>query len=576
LEANGFMEEGIPHGLWEFKSGQLNFDGNAKLKNFSFVVPASGEEVLLQSFLESGTPVGHLALYARNIDKSFVKDTIFNARLLKSDKNHFSGVSVQNDGFLLEGQLSKNAFMQGTWTLWKLDQNGDRNSLEEEWIFDNGLLLKKIWHSGNEGSLELNFVENTNSGKMVEDMDFSSRYLDIVEFIVDAKNTGRDEKVQFDREKFTHLQKLLMYVAQLQPSVSLILEKGIDLNLNVKLEVFPFIEEEINALKKVAQNIGSIQEKTYNLKNSPKVVLLQKTSPKAEEYLEILDAINIQKVDVMVDIINLYNANVLKYIDRENYISQVLDFEEEIEYMFLNSAKNYKFKNDKSLEGKGNIYKMMSLSEIINTEVDTIKVLLDRLVFEIEQEESLLLLESQLLDAFEDVLKQIKQLENNEVNNLAAYYVYEPLEQLMNAEMVKYKDLPTNASKKEAILPFIECIEAMGFLVNKLETLPRNFAIIDEAYIRQVFNPYTFTNMEERISPAVFNAFQNTLLPSLLGKIKTIQCSMLEKHRSEYDILFQGMIDLLSTDTKRLERRVKKMREPQKIVDLLNIEINFN
>ncbi len=125
----------------------------------------------------------------------------------------------------------------------------------------------------------------------------------------------------------------------------------------------------------------------------------------------------------------------------------------------------------------------------------------------------------------------------------------------------------------ETMLCLDEFINAYSEMIKIQARLDR----IDEVYTRVVWNPFTFTDMTETVKERLFNAYKNDLLPYLLADIgQNATCNSLAIRLQNMEVLYNRMRDLRDQDTKELERALRKVRDPNRIIELLSLTLELS
>jgi hypothetical protein len=110
-----------------------------------------------------------------------------------------------------------------------------------------------------------------------------------------------------------------------------------------------------------------------------------------------------------------------------------------------------------------------------------------------------------------------------------------------------------------------------------LNKIPTKLERIDELYKRVVFNPYTFTDMEERVKEKVYLYFEQVILPQIILDInQNMSCDNFYEKVENIDKLYRQMVLLREKDTKDLERLIKKNENVNEILKMFNVKVVVN
>jgi hypothetical protein len=120
----------------------------------------------------------------------------------------------------------------------------------------------------------------------------------------------------------------------------------------------------------------------------------------------------------------------------------------------------------------------------------------------------------------------------------------------------------------------LDCFDQYLLFYSFLAKLSNRLNEIDDLYTRTIWNPFTFTDMQEKVKERIFTAYKKTLIPYLLDDLeKGISCSI-SKRMDNFSILFYKMKVLREQDTQELEAKLKRTASIDQIVQAF--ELNFN
>jgi hypothetical protein len=131
--------------------------------------------------------------------------------------------------------------------------------------------------------------------------------------------------------------------------------------------------------------------------------------------------------------------------------------------------------------------------------------------------------------------------------------------------------------KIDTIDHFISCYESFIQLYHMQTTIPAKLKRLDEAYTRTVWNPYTMTDMQERMKERVYQAFETHVLPYYFKDMESsINCRDIAGKLSDFEIIYRKMMELREQDTKDVERSLRGLNSPTRILQVLNINLHGN
>ena len=97
---------------------------------------------------------------------------------------------------------------------------------------------------------------------------------------------------------------------------------------------------------------------------------------------------------------------------------------------------------------------------------------------------------------------------------------------------------------------------------------------IKALYIDAVWNPFTSTVMNEDVKPRIITAYKNVLIPYLLDEVEhNLSCKKVSQLSKLYNGVYDRMLELREEETNKLERKLRKEKDPIVVLDLFTIKI---
>jgi hypothetical protein len=273
-----------------------------------------------------------------------------------------------------------------------------------------------------------------------------------------------------------------------------------------------------------------------------------------------------------------YEKGNLQYVDRDRYIENNINTEEKIAVpvVFNKDTANSIYEiNIDSNDSNSPLQKLVSLSEIILSEINQLKEGIGIYVQEIKEEENLLDLEAALLEKYEEVKNLNDSLINVQHDNIAGFNVNSVLRDFAEKLIKDYSNLPTTEEKVAQVEPALACLNQLESLILKLEKVPEETHRFRDAYTNRVFNPYTFTYMEETLKQPIFRSFNEVLLPGIFNNFNILSCENIQGFSKNFDTIFDDMIRNLTQNTRREERKIRKAKSAPKAAEILSLNLHF-
>lgn len=568
LDISGKMIEGQPHDNWRFRKGSLNPAGIQEIKDYAMSYNVKGTEMVASGVYTKGKKSGLWQVNEYSIENSKITDTLFTATLQFENNQFTNQLTIKDKKNKLECFFDETLFPIGIWkdTTW--------TGKKESWKFDNNSLVSINSTTKNESTTIHYINPNNNNLPSFEEINFSQNYIKLMDLI--STQIGGDRIIK--EGAFFNDNLLLKYetiLNQINPLFSFINDVELPQNFKVQIPNYNLNQQDSLLLSQLSVQTKKLYDIIGSINNDLQIKSLKDKVTKLGEYHIILDTLTQKWVNPIDSLLKFHKTDLLKYFYVPKYLKRVYKRADDVNYVMLSIQNKYKTKNKLPNDENVTLSTLIALAKSLELEFLDIKSEMLATIKTLEKKESLVALEFALVKEYEELQGLIENINNDEINEIAGFYVHTKVKEFLENSLTYYLAIDDEDKKLEEVQLMHECYQELRFLILRIEEIPQDFVTIDNLYIKSIFNPYTFTNMDERISPAIFSAFQYTLLPSLMGKIKFMDCTNIRAHRREYDILFQGMVDWLKVKNKRTERYVKRLRDPQKIAQYLDIEIVY-
>ncbi|WKV12116.1 hypothetical protein [Marivirga harenae] len=565
---------------WKLTKGSFETTGDGYYKDYTYSYDVNGHEFMAIGKFLAGKKTGVWKLYDWEIRDSKIMDTTLIANInFEEDKaKGFFSLRIQND--ILEGQLGEKELTQDVWAFYRVIE-GDRILLKE-WVFEgNTLSFMRLYRSDSVQEINIEFPYSAELSEEIIPLD--DEFLEIIELKAKIFNEELLAKYQ-NEDKISELYFTLTDNFDLvDKTFSPITKTGIHPNIMTKLMSSPLNENEQQNLENIRKNNVNNQTKINKILSNPQLNISSISSIKLAQLKNVLQKINQHFILPTSDIITLYENQKLRFFNRDQLINHKikLNSNSSINSVFKKDtlSNDYKFINDLSFlsnEKRSNLSKLSSLATVLEKEIEYLEENIQEYLSEVQQEEKLVELEEALLSKYEETKYLADSLITGEHDNFAGIDVADAIIDFVDAELAVYSNLPTPEDKIKAIEVLINCFIQTEDLIYTIHNAPESIYKINDAYTKEVFNPYTFTNMEEKAKPPIYKAFNRMLLPGIFQNMEKLNCNNMSAFQANFKILYEAMIKVLNEDnTNRMERKVKRAKTAEKAAEILNMELSF-
>jgi hypothetical protein len=148
----------------------------------------------------------------------------------------------------------------------------------------------------------------------------------------------------------------------------------------------------------------------------------------------------------------------------------------------------------------------------------------------------------------------------------------ESLKSFAQEELKTYVNMEENEDKLRYSSRLAQCFKTTKGLANTIHQLPKQEEEIFKLYQDQVWNPFTATVMDEEVKRRITRAYKTVVIPYYLNQVQTaLTCDNIDSRIKDFKQLHQRMIELRKEDTKKLERKLNRSKDPEEVLSKLGL-----
>lgn len=565
---------GLKTKSWSLDYFSLSQNGKPFINSNGFIAYSSnGFDYKLRAEFNNDQAVGNWTVWSTKINKSIATDTIFSIDA-KIKSGNLNGVFYAKDT-LNQLILNTNDLGMLNGEFWLKDT---QNKTKEFRLYEDGW-LKEHWLEQNQKKYTVSTPVITDSIKY-EIISFDSIYLNYLYYFQMFNKIKSDMGYVINQNNNT----TLWYLNSLNyfKGYNLWNENKKEIKVQspkIKLQLHELTKDEDFYLKNIVQNYEISKSILNNFLKDPNLDFYEHVSHEIARVKVVL--IEYQKIHQNIfPLYQFINSPVIKFFNRSTSLKSILlnyNFNNTFKYEFNDSITNfeYDFKKLQNLYAP-NLNSLNNLLKSIKDSVFDIQNYIQPLLKKLEGETKLSSKEKELLHLNDSIL----WLFSNE-NNLKTYNSYHQIFQdniqLFTKSIVKKYANLTVDQKIANLDNYLNCMYDILNFQEIVSKIPSKLERIDELYKRVVFNPYTFTDMEERVKERLYIYFEQVILPKVIMDINNnMNCDNFYEKVENIDRLYRQMVVLRDRDTKDLERLIKKNENQKEILEMFNIKIDMN
>jgi len=568
LSIKGNFDTDKPSEKWFFNFGEFQATDSSVFKNYKYNVNISGKQTTSMGNLKNSKPNGEWVHTICKISNSVVTDTIFRSSINFKEGIPQKSFRIQNQNMFLAGRFLRGGLAHDQWELY----SNESMETVESWVFQDGLLKRIII---NESDSIKTYSIYSDQIKNTETLSLGEKYLGIIE-IQQAINSNSNDPLPIRM-----LSLLKQNSDQYQRVGHLVSELGVvDFmpKFRVKAAYYPMNEKELLLMDSVENFYNQAFKINASLLKSTQLNLLKFTDSEVLFHLEALKELNDKHLNFIESIIQYKRKDVLNYIERDSIINnfwkhQAQIFPLEIQYEVKDRLRYKKFSvegvdfNKSDNAGIQALYLLSKNTYLYHTKLQE---KLEQKLKSKELKNELEVLESNLISASNSLGSTLDSLQkaSSEVNKKTL----NAIKGMANQSLEEYSLMEGVVVKQEEAKNLIVCLNNLEELAKSINNLSEQQKEIEELYVDDIWNPFTSTVMSERVKTRIVQAYNEVLVPFILDEIKNnLNCANTVSLKRLNQKIHKRMIELREEDTEKIERKLRKEKDPKTILTLFEI-----
>lgn len=569
-------------GDWLYSNKKM-IEGDQKfVSGFRVGNLASGTENLVSGQFQDGVAVGNWKVVKQDYINSNVEDTLFLIESTFKNNQLVGSLKSNSKSILVQGYFNADGYFHGEWEI----EHKDEKVIENR-TFEAGLLKKyEITIDGKTFDISYAGLDTTIAKEeQWEDITLEDGYFDILN-LVDLE-VEQSVSSSIDRSLNTYHKKTNEFIENSILSFSFNTQFDIwnafkgskPLGLGkFKVRKLELTSKEKKQVNEIAENFDEIQAMLKEFQDNSKVKIGKPVYEKFNE-AELIFNVYRNEMSQLKKLVNVVTSDAFVYIQRDDIYNRVwpkLRFPVEVTYEFQSELVTKSHKFPKSPERED--FDLEKANLLINDIYKDVKAISEEVseIFEAMEVEKSLSEDEEKLIKKKDKIESLFDANSKEENYNSLHERYSNLVlELTEERFNTYGNLEVDKKKKE-IKNLLSCFDNLIDFYEFLEDLKSKNERLDDAYTNTTFNPYMMVDMSERIKENIYEAFDESLKPYLLDKLSgDFSCGKLENAMEDINKVYQKMLDLSKRDTKAEERELRRQKDPEKILSVLEIDLKY-
>lgn len=563
----GNFENNYPEGDWKFQFGKFQSDSLTELVGLQYNLKVSGVQEEAVGSLKKGKPHGEWNYTINRIKDSEIAQILFGSTIVFEEGTPQKSFKILNTEGTLVGRFLRDGLAHDEWVRYSESNPG----VSESWFFDNGRLQKIRLESKGEPQEIIIFSSKITDPKIIS---LDQRYLAILK--IQNKNLRNFEA--FKNGIGFLLSENYSYYKKIDGILNALGKSAFLPEFKVKVNHFPLDSVENSQLDSISKLYTSAEAISQKFLNDTQLNILKVSDEEAGYLYAALQTISEKLLKPLGQFTNYHQMNIFEYVERDQIISQlwtngfpskdiaVHDTQNESENIQIFTAPNAE-----SYDFSGNsLASVEQLAAYASSCVMAIRAKLEGKLVNEKREQELVHVEERLI-------AQINRL-NALLDSVGNSHPKKHINALKNIKVFANANLGTysNTSDKEDKLAIgrrlINCFDDLQLLENAIFDLSTKQQKITETYKDEIWNPFMANIMTEEVKKRITASYNKVLLPYLLeSATENLDCTNAADLAILFDNTHERMLALRDEDTRKLERKLKKVQDPKEVMRLLNI-----
>jgi hypothetical protein len=578
ISFEGKYNHGQKHGLWKYHLKNLKPVDKPNIKDREITYSASGTVYEIIANFNRGKPDNGWSVVQHNINSSESGDTTYAFFSSFKDGKMTGSISGFSNGTKFSGQSNQFGKLDN---LWIFAHNIDGNVIREFRNYDDGMLNRHFFMI-NSDTVEIERIirPDVESYVNVPYNDMYVRYIELTTIGKSIRNTVAAEQVNKTSKTLAdalvstgyhhnrEIWKSFSDTIRFRPA-------------DVRLPYIPYTVEERKKVVNTKKTLQDQKKKIEKFFSNPQTEVSRYSYEDITFYHEVMKIYR-NVVNRLEKTMGILADTAVQFIPRDDlmpYILPKLTFSDNVSYVYKEDTLSREHKFPRSLDSTGTSFEtfmkyMDTLTEAISKTVDKVNPILSRL----ERKEKITDKELLFIVMKDSVVNLFSDQGKRKDYNLYHREVSTKMVMLAEEQIKSYVGLSIE-DKIDQIENYLDCMEHALKLYTIMAGIPKKAERVDDLYMRTVWNPYTYTDMHERMKERLYKAYEYQIFPYVIENIRnTITCGNIEAKNKNINAVYNRMVQLREQDTKELERQIRRARGTEEVIRIFDAdgELNLN
>lgn len=584
-QLQGRMKKDLPTQDWSLRRGLYKPEGQGNLQERTFVLPLSGEEWLARGAWSKGQARDEWSVLDLRIDSSAVSDTLLQSVFHFAEGQATGSFHLESTGAHWQGQISSQARPVDTWR-WKGERKGEDGRLD--WVFDQGELQQLLYYAPSEASPDTLYQRPPPSQGEDEfrSLAMNQRFFTWLRIMNEAQQ-GESASSSFGPlagdsaawdaagQAWELWKRGLAAYERVDSLMAALAEVKINIRPQAQVRYYALDEGQEQMLADLRDSRNRIDSLQNAILQNAQVKLQGLSHPGVAWYRKGVDTLRRHFGGKLDSLGNYLRLNLLEYLPPASRARLLKVPREDLSLRWSSRPQGawHQRSWSQSIERKNDATPLGRLSDYARALEKALLRMNDSIQHRLQQKaraQALVQLEDSLMQRWEDYRGVLDSLQLQAQPPVQEKELWQAFLRYGRQELEQYSALEDYEQQRQEAQRLLKCLDHAEAWARAIAQLPSKMAQIENVYTRQVWNPYTYTDMEEQVKERLYLAYRKILIPYYLERARESQdCNTMERYQGELTRLHERMLDLREERTDRLERKIKRREQAPEILELL-------
>lgn len=558
----GNFTEGKPTGFWKLQSGSFQSGSGGQVVDYQYQLNVNGLQNLASGTMVEGKPDGEWIITTDSIENSKVKSNLFKSEIEFSQGKPVSSFKLENEKYSLIGRVLRNGLAHDEWTLFA----NDAIDPKEIWTFENGTLVNVT--VSNESETISTPLFSVSESELVATK-LNTAFLKFISGLIIQKQGNTSEITSLlvkNSEHFKEIENIFTALgkAEFQP------------NFTIKVPFYPIDSTETALAATITKRYLKADSLQSSIVGNSHLNIVKRSNPRVQFLYAVIEQLKSSYLQPLAQVVQLEQNGLLPYVNRDNLVETywVNPPTKEITTNISGNPQTFTAPETESLNFLGsNLETVASYSAYVLSAFEAIYNELKQDIEQGEQLESLAELEQKLLSRTNVIEQLIEETagELPETHTIAL----QALKDFAENELRIYAEMPEGVEKLRFGQQLEQCLAQLDDLAAYIVDEPEAYQEIQQLYTDQVWNPFMYIIMDELVKKRLTGAYESVLRPYFFETItNNLDCGKTEQLLSQFKGALLALKRLRKEDTRKLERKLKREKDPMVVLQLFNLQNN--